>query len=86
MAICLKYGLPCFTYRNKIMCYHWRDKKGQAYVLFNNGKLLDHPKLDFKGRKSMQSLDVDVNGDIPIEDLKAIFYQAKGIIDQKLNK
>ena len=84
MAECLKYGSPCFTYRGKILCYHWKDKKGQAYVLFNNGKQLSHPLLEFKGRKSMQSVDIDPNEDIPVDALTEIFYQAKAIIDKKL--
>jgi len=85
MSECLKYGSPCFTYRGKILCYHWKDKKGQAYVLFNYGKLLNHPLLEFKGRKLMQSVDVDPNQDIPIDGLTEIFYQAKKIIDSKLD-
>lgn len=86
MSECLKYGSPCFSYRGKILCYHWKDKKGQAYVLFNHGKSLNHKLLDFKGRKSMQSVDLDPLKDIPIEGLTEIFYQAKAVIDQKLDK
>lgn len=84
MAECLKYGSPCFTYRGKILCYHWKDKKGQAYVLFNYGKFLDHPLLDSKGRKLMKSVDVDPNEDIPDGALSVIFSQAKIHIDSLL--
>lgn len=82
---CLKYGSPCYLYRGKIMCYHFKDKSGQAYVLFNYGKQLKHPMLEFKGRKSMQSVDVFPDQDIPIDGLTEIFYQAKKIIDSKLD-
>ena len=81
MAECLKYGSPCFTYRGKILCYHWKDKKGQAYVLFNYGKFLDHPLLESKGRKLMKSVDVNPNEDIPVEVLNEVFSQAKAYID-----
>ncbi len=82
---CLKYGSPCYLYRGKIMCYHFKDKSGQAYVLFNYGKQLNHPLLDFKGRKSMQSVDVFLDKDIPFEGLTEIFQQSKAYIDDLLS-
>lgn len=85
MSESMKYSSPCFSYRGKILCYHWRNKKGQAYVLFNYGTQLTHPLLEFKGRKSMQSVDLDPNKDIPVDGLTEIFYQAKKIIDSKLD-
>lgn len=81
MAECLKYGSPCFTYRGKILCYHWKDKKGLAYVLFNYGKFLYHPLLESKGRKLMKSVNFDPNDDIPVETLSEIFFQAKSHIN-----
>lgn len=87
MAICLKYGLPCFTYRNKIVCYHWKDKKSNVpYVLFNYGKVIDHPLLESKDRKLMKSLDIDPNKDIPISELLDIFIQIKRHVDHLLAK
>lgn len=82
---CLKYGSPCYLYRGKIMCYHFKDKSGQAYVLFNNGKELNHPLLETKGRKLMKSVDVFPDQDIPYEGLTKIFLQAKTFIDSKLD-
>jgi len=52
--------------------------------LFNNDKQLGQLKLNFKERKSMPNLDLDVNGNIRIKGLKTILYQIKGVIDQKL--
>lgn len=29
-----KYGMPCFTYRKKMFCYLWTDKKSdEPYIL-----------------------------------------------------
>lgn len=79
---CLKYGLPCFTYRNKILCYHWQDKKTNIpYVLFNYGKFIEHDLLETKDRKLMKSMDIHPDQDIPIEALNAVFQQAKKHID-----
>lgn len=42
----IKYGMPCFCYRKKIICYLWTDKKtGEPYILFADGQHLEHPNL-----------------------------------------
>lgn len=85
MKICIKYGLPCFTYRGKIMCYHWKDKKtGVPYVLFNYGKFINHPLLETKDRKLMKSMNIPVDQDLPIDELTDVFNQAKNHIDSIL--
>lgn len=87
VEICLKYGLPCFTYRKKIVCYHWKDKKTNVpYILFNYGKIIAHPLLEKKERKLMKSLSIDPNADIPIEDVSLIFMQIKEHVDHLLMK
>lgn len=75
---CLKYGLPCFTYQKKILCYLWQDKKTKVpYVLFNYSNFIEHQALDRKGRKLMQSMDIFPDHDIPIKALTTVFNQLK---------
>lgn len=77
----IKYGVPCFTYRGKILCYNIKDKKGLTYVLFNYGNFLHHPLLQSKGRKLMKSIDVPLNEDIPIESIYEVLAQGKKHIE-----
>ena len=46
-----KYGMPCFCYKKKMFCYLWIDKKTtEPYILFVEGKHLNHPKLETGNR------------------------------------
>jgi len=66
----VKYGMPCFCFKNKAMCYLWKNKKtNEPYVLFVEGKLLEHPKLEQGDRKRMKVFRVNPNADIDIESL-----------------
>jgi hypothetical protein len=61
-----KYGMPCFCYQKKAFCYLWTDKKTtEPYILFVEGKALDHPKLEKGTRSRMKILRVNPNKDIP---------------------
>ncbi len=62
-----KYGMPCFVYKNKALCYLWSDKKtNEPYILFVDGDLLDHPDLESGDRKRMKILRINPNTDIDI--------------------
>ena len=64
----VKYGMPCFCYRNKMFCYLWIDKKSQQpYILFVEGNHLSHPDLKAEGRARMKVLHIDPENDLPIE-------------------
>ena len=80
----IKYGIPCFTYKGKILCYNIKDKKDLTYILFNYGKFLDHPLLESKGRKLMKSIDIPLNDDIPAESLFEALEQVKKHIESLL--
>ncbi|NND77419.1 MAG: DUF1801 domain-containing protein [Flavobacteriales bacterium] len=68
-----KYGMPCFCYRNKMFCYLWTDKNTQdPYILFVEGKHLDHPDLESGERARMKILKVDPNKDIPLKKVKTL--------------
>lgn len=73
----IKYGMPCFCYKNKMFCYLWEDKKtGEPYILFVEGKYLDHPNLVQGDRKRMKTIPVDPNKDLPIKTIRALLNEA----------
>ncbi len=66
-----KYGMPCFCYKKKAFCYLWTDKKtGEPYILFVEGRQLDHPALEKGDRTRMKILRVN-----PTEDLKVVLIE-----------
>ncbi len=72
-----KYGMPCFCYRNKIFCYLWTDKKtGEPYMLFAEGKHLEHPDLESGGRSRMKILSINPNTDLPLPKIELLLKQA----------
>ncbi|MDV7138979.1 DUF1801 domain-containing protein [Maribacter sp. TH_r10] len=76
----VKYGMPCFCYRNKMFCYLWIDKKtDEPYILMVEGKHLAHPKLEAGNRTRMKILRVDPTTDLPIKTIISILNQALGL-------
>lgn len=72
-----KYGMPCFCYDNRIFCYLWIDKKtDRPYILFVEGKSLNHPKLEIGKRARMKILRVDPSEDLPIKTIELLINQA----------
>ena len=62
-----KYGMPCFVFKNKALCYLWADKKtNEPYVLFVDGDLLNHPALESGDRKRMKILRINPTKDIDV--------------------
>ncbi len=77
MTETLKYGMPCFCYKKKIICYLWTDKKtGEPYILIADGQKVDHPALETGSRSRMKILKVNPELDIPIETIKNILQTA----------
>ncbi|MBK7650349.1 MAG: DUF1801 domain-containing protein [Flammeovirgaceae bacterium] len=73
----MKYGMPCFCYKKKMFCYLWTDKKtNEPYLLFVEGKHLDHPQLETGSRSRMQIFRVDPNNDLPIRVLRKLLNAA----------
>lgn len=69
-----KYGMPCFVYKNKALCYFWSDKKtNEPYILFVDGTLLDHSALETGDRKRMKILRIDPTKDIDVSLLGELF-------------
>lgn len=84
-----KYGMPCFLFKKKMFCYLWVDKKSSwPYILFVEGKFLDHKDLEAGSRARMKVLPVDPEQDLPIDTIDLLLEQAldlyrKGTIEIK---
>lgn len=75
-----KYGMPCFCYGKKAFCYLWTDKKSDLpYILFVEGKQLDHPLLESGGRARMKVLYVDPLQDLPLDIINDLLTKALGL-------
>ncbi|HNP19409.1 MAG TPA: DUF1801 domain-containing protein [Fulvivirga sp.] len=72
-----KYGMPCFCYKKKMFCYLWTDKKTtEPYLLFVEGKHLDHPKLEEGNRARMKIFRVNPNQDLPLKTIDLLLKSA----------
>jgi hypothetical protein len=72
-----KYGMPCFCYRKKMFCYLWLDKKtGEPYILFIEGRHVDHPELEAGGRSRMKIFRINTNQDLPIHTIELLLNKA----------
>ena len=72
-----KYGMPCFCYKNKMFCYLWTDKKtGEPYILFVEGKHLNHPELETGSRSRMKIFRVNAGKDLPLKKIKLLLNAA----------
>jgi hypothetical protein len=77
MTETVKYGMPCFCYKEKRFCYVWTDKKNQEpYILMVDGNLLDHPELEQGKRLKMKILRVNPNLDLPLSIILKILKSA----------
>ncbi|QSE96168.1 DUF1801 domain-containing protein [Fulvivirga lutea] len=68
-----KYGMPCFCYKKKAFVYLWTDKKThEPYILFVEGRQMNHPDLESGDRARMKILRVNPEKDIPLKKVKSI--------------
>jgi uncharacterized protein YdhG (YjbR/CyaY superfamily) len=68
-----KYGMPCFTYKGKMFCYLWVDKKTkEPYILIVEGQRIEHRLLEQGKRSRMKILRINSNKDLPVELIKSI--------------
>jgi hypothetical protein len=81
-----KWSMPCFTYKKKMFCFLWTEKKtNEPYILMVEGNYLNHPLLEKGDRSRMKILRIRPTADIPIKTVKTILDDAlnlykKGII------
>jgi len=72
-----KWGIPCFCYKKKMFCFLYTDKKTtKPYVLFVEGKHLDHPQLEIGDRSRMKIFRVNPNQDLPLKTIETILQNA----------
>lgn len=80
-----KYKAPFFSYKGKMFCYLWVDKKTtHPYIGIVEGHRINHFALDQGNRKRMKVLPVNPNEDFPeyieeILDIALDFYRT-GIV------
>lgn len=72
-----KWGMPCFCYKKKNVCYLWTDKKtDDPYILMVEGKFIYHPKLEAGNRSRMKVFRVNPNKDLPVKTIESILRKA----------
>jgi len=72
-----KWGMPCFCFRDRMFAYLWTDKKtNEPYILFVEGKFLEHPRLEEGSRARMKILRINPKLDLPIESIHSLLKQA----------
>lgn len=73
-----KWGMPCFCYKKRPLCYLWTDKKNdnKPYILMVDGQLLNHPELETGDRSKMKILRVESGEDFPILTIETILNDA----------
>jgi len=73
----LKWGTPCFSYRNRMFCFLALTKAPQApYLLVVEGHRIDHPLLEIGSRKRMKTLSIDASKDLPFAVIQTILEEA----------
>ena len=73
----VKYGMPCFCYKKKMFCYLWTDSKTkEPYILFVEGKLLKHPKLETGNRSRMTIPRINPTADLPVILIESLLNAA----------
>ncbi|MEM9324648.1 MAG: DUF1801 domain-containing protein [Bacteroidota bacterium] len=81
----VKYGMPCFTYGKKALCYLWVDKKSrEPYILMVDGKLIDHPLLEEGSRARMRILRIDPGDDLPLDTIRWILSRGIELLKGRL--
>lgn len=72
-----KWGIPCFSYGKKMLCFLSVNKKTtEPYLLMVKGTELFHPELEQKNREKMKSFSVNPNEDLPLETIQDILQEA----------
>jgi len=73
----LKWGMPCFLYKNRMFCFLALDKKKQSpYLLLVEGHAMDHPLLEQGNRKRMKRLSIESTKDIPLALIQCLLNAA----------
>jgi hypothetical protein len=72
-----KYGMPFFSFKGKMFCYLWLDKKTQQpYIGIVEGKHFEENYLIQGDRSRIKIMLFDPNSDLPIEKIEFIIQKA----------
>lgn len=73
----VKYGMPFFSFKGKMFCYFWFDKKTkEPYIGFMKGKFMKHNSLVAGDRKLVKTLPINSSEDIDIKLLREVLREA----------
>ena len=73
----MKWGMPCFSFKKKMFCFLWTDKKtNEPYILMVEGKHLNNPLLEKGTRSRMKILRIKAHEDIPIHIINPLLDEA----------
>lgn len=73
----IKYGMPCFCYKNKMFVFLWVHKKlHQPYLLFVEGEHFNEPFLLQEKRSRMKIMLFDAEKNIPVKKVEGILRKA----------
>jgi Domain of unknown function (DU1801) len=79
----VKYGMPCFCYHKKILCYLWIDRKTlEPYILLADGNKMEHPDLEKGSRARMKILRVNPSKTLPLSKIEAVLRLALAVAKQ----
>jgi hypothetical protein len=72
-----KYGMPFFSFKTKMFCYLWLDKKTQQpYIGIIEGKHFDEKFLIQGNRRRIKIMLFDPNLDLPLENIEFVIQKA----------
>ena len=72
----LKYGMPFFCYKGKMICYLWIHKKYERpYLGIVEGAKINHPDLIQEKRARMKILLLDPAKDLPVKKINSILKE-----------
>ena len=72
----LKYGMPFYCYKGKMMAYLWTHKKYKLpYIGIVEGHRIQHPLLLQEKRARMKILLIDPQQDLDVELLDTLFNE-----------
>ena len=72
-----KWKLPYFYYKEKPLCYIWKDKKtNEPYLSFAKGSKINHPALIAGNRTLFKILPINPHKDIDVDLITEIIEEA----------
>ncbi len=82
-----KYNMPCFMYNKKAICYLLVDQHlKEPYMLFVEGKRINHPKLEPGNSLRMKILRINPYADLPIDAINEILQQLITLIKTRIKR